>query len=113
MTLGGKPPNGHFTAAVTMCERKSCVSSSGATPLQNALASLPTRSDVMVSRRFAVLGVRRARVTVAINELTTDGLIGHVRGAITITDPEGLERRACECERVVREGWEPLMKLEP
>ncbi|HEY0156282.1 MAG TPA: Crp/Fnr family transcriptional regulator [Thermoanaerobaculia bacterium] len=164
------------------------VGGDGATPLQSALASLPTRSEaiaqvpgpmtrvrteavrqafaseeafrnavllyssiyvdhvsqnavcnrlhplegrlskwLLVSRRFVgsdtlelthdflshMLGVRRAGVTVAINELAKDGLIGHARGAITITDPEGLERRACECEQVVREGWERLMKLEP
>ncbi|HYO79416.1 MAG TPA: Crp/Fnr family transcriptional regulator [Thermoanaerobaculia bacterium] len=57
-----------------------------------------------------MLGVRRAGVTVGINELAMDGLIEHSRNTITIKDRAGLELRACECEGVLREGWERLME---
>lgn len=60
-----------------------------------------------------MLGVRRAGVTVAINELAMDGLIEHGRGTINIVDREGLERRACECQHVLREGWERMMSTPP
>jgi len=41
-----------------------------------------------------MLGVRRAGVTVAMNQLETRGLVEAARGAVTITDREGLEELA-------------------
>ncbi|HYO79737.1 MAG TPA: Crp/Fnr family transcriptional regulator [Thermoanaerobaculia bacterium] len=56
-----------------------------------------------------MLGVRRPGVTIAVNALALDGLIEHTRGAIIITDHEGLELRACECHVVLRAGWKRVM----
>lgn len=55
-----------------------------------------------------MLGVRRPGVTIAINALSLDGLIEHGRGVIMIADRTRLEHRACECYRVLNEGWRAL-----
>ncbi|HEX4410786.1 MAG TPA: Crp/Fnr family transcriptional regulator [Xanthobacteraceae bacterium] len=43
-----------------------------------------------------MLGVRRAGVTDALNVLRKQGLIAYVRGAITVRDRKGMERKAGE-----------------
>jgi CRP-like cAMP-binding protein len=44
-----------------------------------------------------MLGIHRPGVSIAVNALELDGVIGHTRNMITIRDREGLEARACEC----------------
>lgn len=65
----------------------------------------------MLTHEFlaAMLGVRRASVTVAAGMLQQAGLIKYSRGRITILDPERLEQASCECYRVVREQHEHLV----
>lgn len=50
-----------------------------------------------------MLGVRRAGVSVAQHNLLKDGLIGYVRGQITVLNRKGLESAACECYGVIRQ----------
>ena len=49
-----------------------------------------------------MLGSRRTTVTVAATTLKQAGLIRYSRGNMEILDPAGLEARACECYRVIR-----------
>lgn len=56
-----------------------------------------------------MLGVRRSGVTVTAGLLQAAGLIEYRRGQITIVNRSGLEQRACECYRVVRDEYERLL----
>jgi CRP-like cAMP-binding protein len=53
-----------------------------------------------------MLGVRRSTVTVVAGSLQRAGLIDCRRGAIKVLDRLGLEAAACECYRIVRDGYE-------
>jgi Mn-dependent DtxR family transcriptional regulator len=50
-----------------------------------------------------MLGGTRPTVTVAAGNLKREKLIEYRRGVITIVDHKGLEKRACECYRVIRD----------
>jgi CRP-like cAMP-binding protein len=49
-----------------------------------------------------MLGTARPSVSIAAEGLQREGLIQYARGKVTILDRPALERRACECYRVVR-----------
>jgi DNA-binding FadR family transcriptional regulator len=59
-----------------------------------------------------MLGVRRAGVNEAQQALSADGLISYARGAVTILDRPGLERRSCECYALIRREHDRLIKLD-
>jgi CRP-like cAMP-binding protein len=50
-----------------------------------------------------MLGVRRTSVAVAAGKLKDEGLISYSRGKVAVIDRAGLEAKACECYRVVRD----------
>ena len=54
------------------------------------------------------LGVRRASVSIAANDLRTAKLIDYERGSIRIVNKEALEEVACECYRVIKKEYEDL-----
>jgi CRP-like cAMP-binding protein len=56
-----------------------------------------------------MLGVRRAGVTEAANELQRRGLIEYQRGHITILNRQGLEDFACECYPIIKERFDNFM----
>jgi CRP-like cAMP-binding protein len=56
-----------------------------------------------------MLGVRREGVTEAAGRLHAAGLISYRRGHITVLDRAQLERRSCECYRVVRKEYDRLL----
>jgi CRP-like cAMP-binding protein len=58
-----------------------------------------------------MLGVRREGVTEAARKLQHDALIRYQRGRITVLDRAGLERRTCECYRVVKAEYDRLLTL--
>jgi CRP-like cAMP-binding protein len=49
----------------------------------------------------AMLGVHRPTVTLAMQELASEGLVSYRRGVVCITDRPGLEAASCECYGVV------------
>jgi CRP-like cAMP-binding protein len=56
-----------------------------------------------------MLGVRRASVSVAAEELQRAGLIRYRRGHIAVVDREGLIAASCECYRSDREDYRRLL----
>ena len=57
----------------------------------------------------AMLGVRRASVTVAAGMLQQAGLIRYSRGRVTVRDRAGLEAASCECYGVLRDQHARLL----
>jgi CRP-like cAMP-binding protein len=57
----------------------------------------------------AMLGVRRASVTVALGLLQQEGFLTYSRGRLRVLDVAGLEQTSCECYRVVREEQERIL----
>jgi CRP-like cAMP-binding protein len=56
-----------------------------------------------------MLGVRRSGVTVAVGILEQAGLIGHRRGTVVVTNPEGLREVSCECIKAMTEEYETFL----
>lgn len=55
------------------------------------------------------LGVRRESVTEAARHLQAIGLISYSRGHVRVLDRAGLQRRSCECYRVIRNDYDRLL----
>ncbi len=56
-----------------------------------------------------MLGVRRATVTEAAQDLQENGLISYTRGRVRITDRTGLTKASCECYNLVRAANRELL----
>jgi CRP-like cAMP-binding protein len=79
-----------------------------------SLDQLPGNQLDMTQELIAsMLGVRREGVTEAAGTLQAAGLIRYRRGHITVLDRPGLEKRVCECYRVVRAEYERLFSMKP
>lgn len=73
------------------------------------------RQDTMaLSQEFLaeMLGSARPTVTATARALKAKGLITYSRGTLQILDREGLERRACECYKVVKEHLENFAEFD-
>jgi CRP-like cAMP-binding protein len=56
-----------------------------------------------------LLGVRRESVTLILGKLASDELIMRTRGSIEVLDRRKIEKRACECYKVVSDEYERLL----
>ena len=67
--------------------------------------------DLRLTHEFLaiMLGARRASVTEVLRPLQEAGLVRSHRGRISILDGAGLEERACECYRVVKDEYDRLL----
>ena len=65
------------------------------------------RAEFYLTQEFManMLGVRRAGVSEAAEDLQRRGFISYQRGQVTITDRPGLEGFCCECYGVVKERF--------
>lgn len=63
-------------------------------------AHVAKRSELHVTHELIshMLGVRRESITQAAGRFQLAGLLGNSRGKITLKDPDGLRRMACECQ---------------
>ena len=68
--------------------------------------------DLKLSHEYLaiMLGARRASISEAIKPLQEAGLVRSRRGLISILDRPGLEKRACECYRVVKDEYDRLLR---
>lgn len=66
--------------------------------------------DIKLSHEFlgVMLGARRASVTSALRPLQDAGLVRSEHGRVIILDRAGLEQRACECYRIVKDEYDRL-----
>lgn len=65
---------------------------------------------VMTQEHFgALLGIARSYASRLIQRFKRDGLLETRRGALIVTDPEGLRHRACGCEDLVRTHFEQVL----
>jgi CRP-like cAMP-binding protein len=55
-----------------------------------------------------MIGVQRASVSMFASQLQENGLVQYRRGRLQIIDTDGLEARACECHKAVREQFDRL-----
>ena len=55
-----------------------------------------------------MLGTPRSTVTLAAGILQKDGLVDYSRGKVRIHDRKGLEKKACECYRTIRNEFDRL-----
>lgn len=55
-----------------------------------------------------MLGVHRPNVTVVARALQQAGFIAYRRGIVSMRDRQGLEQSACECYRIISDGFGPL-----
>lgn len=61
----------------------------------------------------AMLGVRRAGVTVALHQLEGERLIRSTRGSISVVDPDGLAKMAGSCHGLAEAEYERLLGTSP
>ncbi|MEQ1528730.1 MAG: Crp/Fnr family transcriptional regulator [Methylococcales bacterium] len=74
---------------------------------------LPAHELTMTHELIAImLGVRRESITETAGNLQLAGLISYRRGHITVIDHHGLEIRACECYKVVKNEFQRLLHSE-
>ncbi|OWK40345.1 Crp/Fnr family transcriptional regulator [Fimbriiglobus ruber] len=65
--------------------------------------------DFPLTQEFlaAMLGVRRATVTVTAGALQSNGFITYRHGRVRVVDRAGLEKVACECYHAIRNAFAP------
>lgn len=106
-----------YTEAVLRQIGQSVVCNQRHTLKQRCARWLLTTQDRVIGDEFrltheflaAMLGVRRAGVTVTAGALQRAGLIRYRRGVVTILDRAGLECVTCECYGVVRDAYAQLI----
>ena len=97
-------------AQTAVCNRHHSVDQQLCRWLLLSLDRLSSNELTMTHELIAnMLGVRREGVTEAAGKLQVAGLIQYQRGKITVLDRPKLERRVCECYRVVKNEFDRLL----
>jgi CRP-like cAMP-binding protein len=99
-------------AQTAVCNRHHSVDKQLCRWLLLSLDRLSGNELVMTQELIAnMLGVRREGVTEGALKLQDAGLIRYSRGRITILDRLGLEKRTCECYKVMKQEYDRLLPL--
>jgi len=98
------------TAQTAVCNRHHSVDQQLCRCLLLSLDRLHSNVLVMTQELIAnMLGVRREGITEAAGKLQHAGLIEYRRGHITVINRLGLEARACECYKLVKNEFNRLL----
>lgn len=90
-------------AQTVVCNRYHSIDQQLCRWLLHRLDRLESNDLIMTQERIAdMLGVRRPSVSEAASKLQDAGLIRYAHGHVQILDRTGLEKRVCECYRVVK-----------
>jgi CRP-like cAMP-binding protein len=73
---------------------------------------LPSSPPFEATQEFiaSMLGTTRPHLTGVMQSFRNDGLISYQRGTLQVTDPPGLEGRACACYRTIRNELDRLLR---
>lgn len=97
-------------AQTAVCYRHHSIEQQFSRWLLTAVDRAPAGEMVMTQELVAsMLGVRRESVTLAAGHFQDAGYIRYRRGHITVLDPVGLRRCACECYGVVKTEVDRLL----
>ena len=97
-------------AQTAVCNRHHSIDQQLCRWLLLSMDRLPSNELKMTQELIAnMLGVRRSGVTEAALKLQDAGLIRYGHGHIQVLDRPGLEKRVCECYRVVKDESDRLM----
>jgi hypothetical protein len=107
----------HFTQALitqmaqtAVCNRHHALDQQLCRWLLLSLDRLPGQELLMTQELIAnMLGVRREGVTAAAHKLQEAGIIKYSRGHIQVVDRVKLEKRVCECYKVVKKEYDRLL----
>lgn len=101
-------------AQTAVCNRHHSVEQQLCRWMLLSLDRLQSNELVMTQEVIAsMLGVRREGVTEAAGKLQRLGIIHYHRGHITVVDRRKLEKRCCECYRVVKSESDRLLPHQP
>jgi CRP-like cAMP-binding protein len=97
-------------AQTAVCNRHHSIDQQLCRWLLLSVDRLPSNELKMTQELIAnMLGVRRSGVTEAALKLQDAGLIRYGHGHIQVLDRPGLEKRVCECYRVVKREFDRLL----
>jgi CRP-like cAMP-binding protein len=97
-------------AQTAVCNRHHSIDQQLCRWLLLSMDRLPSNELKMTQELIAnMLGVRRSGVTEAALKLQDAGLIRYGHGHIKVLDRPGLEKRVCECYRVVKREFDRLL----
>ena len=97
-------------AQTAVCNRHHSIDQQLCRWLLLSVDRLPSNELKMTQELIAnMLGVRRSGVTEAALKLQDAGLIRYGHGHIQVLDRPGLEKRVCECYRVVKQEFDRLL----
>jgi CRP-like cAMP-binding protein len=97
-------------AQTAVCNRHHSIDQQLCRWLLLSVDRLPSHELKMTQELIAnMLGVRRSGVTEAALKLQDAGLIRYGHGHIQVLDRPGLEKRVCECYRVVKQEFDRLL----
>jgi CRP-like cAMP-binding protein len=98
------------TSQTAVCNRHHALDQQICRWLLMTLDRMPNNKIAVTQEALGkMLGVRRESVTLILGKLARDELITRTRGCLTVVNRAKIEKRACECYKVVRDEYERLL----